>query len=1166
MVQDTSPSSEMYLSKSKNGVCGGWGMELADTGDDDVNYADLRECTVLWAVNVPGESPWCSTELDGPEDQQERQEYSAAIRSHEITLAHKFPHPTDPHVGVQVKIYDSNFGSEALKSTDLVTFVGILTTESSVSLTYAPSDRLTARVRSSSSSVDIDSTAEVPTLHVLFIRSHPHSLISRPYPCVLQEPPALYTAQLRDDLLTWIAEEALDGDRDAAEWVLLACIARVQSRNPSLLPPSLTITHFPQPPPIPSTIITPREPIPTLSLLLQYLIPLTRTLPLSLNILNKKLLAPESKDEDLHAGALQLPQGTFLLVTESGIKEGKLTEQGYRNIHTLQEVISTQTLAYVFPFSQFSFQTDMSCVVLSEGSKSAFFKTDLSYPIRTTPAGRASLYKLEDDVVLPPPARLAAFRDFVVGARSGKVQVDEATSEYIQRDFVRDRQQDKSITSDDLIRRMTVAKLYALSLHESTLTIERPSLASAWEPFYSSSPSFSAHSTTSIVSLQGKTALPGHPKTLRDLSHVTEVLMLPSSFGAIQLGETFTSCLSVNNEASVDVESVTLTVEVQTASTKATVAEFGGPDFRLAVGESLEKVVGHEIKELGQHALACTISYRLPSGIRAPVAPAADSNDPNLYVFRKFYKFAVTNPLSVKTKVHVPRAPSATFSRVEREKVFLEIHVQNLTQDAMWLERMRLECADGWKADDANLMNDEDASESVFSGSMGLMQPHDMRQYIYILSPVNLALFPTAHQPGSVVPLGRLDITWKSSFGEPGRLLTSMLSRRIPLIQAPPQLHPPASASKQLASAIPLHLQRASSVAATPPRPRSPQLPQRPLSPPANATGPAPYRPGSPFRNRTSMPPLNLQPLSVPSSPNPAIRRQDDVDVDLVIRNIPRADIKVESSFVVDFTLNVLALVPIAQPSEIQSTRLLSLVIQHVQRRRQDSSSAVAAEHKEGPLSPRLPSSGFSSPSPYETPHRADFQDFLARRLLVASPRRLNADDESSHTELDGGRDTPAPADVGGNSGTIALPPPFIESEEEKQAPSPSVVYLGSSAVFLPQLRLTPSADSVSSAARGHLPAHDRNISTSTVGSDADSELDNAIGNPVAKVVVSKDFQLSYLPLRHGFATFGGLRVVLVEDRLVDDSNSEAVGTRCFTAETRALKEWGVVGEVWVPS
>lgn len=108
--------------------------------------------------------------------------------------------------------------------------------------------------------------------------------------------------------------------------------------------------------------------------------------------------------------------------------------------------------------------------------------------------------------------------------------------------------------------------------------------------------------------------------------------------------------------------------------------------------------------------------------------------------------------------------------------MFLEIHIQNLTQDAMWLERMHLECAEGWQAQDVNMMDGEDdiGKESIFAGPMALMQPQDMRQYIYILSPTQLAVFPVSHQPGSIVPLGRLDISWRSSFGEPGRLLTSV--------------------------------------------------------------------------------------------------------------------------------------------------------------------------------------------------------------------------------------------------------------------------------------------------------------------------------------------------------------------------------------------------------
>ena len=127
--------------------------------------------------------------------------------------------------------------------------------------------------------------------------------------------------------------------------------------------------------------------------------------------------------------------------------------------------------------------------------------------------------------------------------------------------------------------------------------------------------------------------------------------------------------------------------------------------------------------------------------------------------------------------MHVPRSPTALLSQTEREKVFLEVHIQNLTPDALWLERMRFESADGWDGQDANLStgaSEISDSATIFSGSMALLQPQDTRQYVYTLSPRLIPSYPVVHPPGSTLPLGRLDISWRSSFGEPGRLLTSV--------------------------------------------------------------------------------------------------------------------------------------------------------------------------------------------------------------------------------------------------------------------------------------------------------------------------------------------------------------------------------------------------------
>lgn len=81
---------------------------------------------------------------------------------------------------------------------------------------------------------------------------------------------------------------------------------------------------------------------------------------------------------------------------------------------------------------------------------------------------------------------------------------------------------------------------------------------------------------------------------------------------------------------------------MQTVTSKVPLAELGGWNYTLLVGETLENVVHHEIKELGQHVLACTVTYRLPPNARHAPGPAEDVSDPTLQTFRKFYKFAVS--------------------------------------------------------------------------------------------------------------------------------------------------------------------------------------------------------------------------------------------------------------------------------------------------------------------------------------------------------------------------------------------------------------------------------------------------------------------------------------------------------------------------------------------
>jgi hypothetical protein len=135
----------------------------------------------------------------------------------------------------------------------------------------------------------------------------------------------------------------------------------------------------------------------------------------------------------------------------------------------------------------------------------------------------------------------------------------------------------------------------------------------------------------------------------------------------------------------------------------------------------------------------------------------------------------------VKTKVHAPKASFAQMSFQEREKVFLEVHIQNLTATPLWFEKIELLPEVGLIAQDAHQVAfkrvssaNEENDVALLSGPNSILQPKDIRQYLYILSPSNLRLFPPEHPPGTSIPLGRLDISWRSFFGEPGRLVTSV--------------------------------------------------------------------------------------------------------------------------------------------------------------------------------------------------------------------------------------------------------------------------------------------------------------------------------------------------------------------------------------------------------
>lgn len=162
-----------------------------------------------------------------------------------------------------------------------------------------------------------------------------------------------------------------------------------ESRDPPIYPLHIALSNFPVPP---ADIRSPRDA--TLCHSLRLIVPRYAYHSLDLDSVNKASFVPESKNEDLHAGVLQVPDSTVLLMTEFGINEGRVGEKGMfvapslsssckvlliicvgmENIQALHDIISSQVLLYKFPFSHFSFPTNITLMTCTDGKRSLFLK------------------------------------------------------------------------------------------------------------------------------------------------------------------------------------------------------------------------------------------------------------------------------------------------------------------------------------------------------------------------------------------------------------------------------------------------------------------------------------------------------------------------------------------------------------------------------------------------------------------------------------------------------------------------------------------------------------------------------------------------------------------------------------------------------------------------
>ncbi|OMO76477.1 hypothetical protein CCACVL1_15647 [Corchorus capsularis] len=266
-------------------------------------------------------------------------------------------------------------------------------------------------------------------------------------------------------------------------------------------------------------------------------------------------------------------------------------------------------------------------------------------------------------------------------------------------------------------------------------------------------PLLSSHASKAVDSSDltyGNRFLPNHPS---DAMGFSGLLVLPQSFGAIYLGETFCSYISINNSSNFEVRDVIIKAEIQTERQRILLLDTSkSPVETIRAGGRYDFIVEHDVKELGAHTLVCTALYNDGEGERKYLP--------------QFFKFIVANPLSVRTKV-----------RVVKETTYLEACIENHTKSTLYMDQVEFEPALHWsatvlKADDYHPA-DNSSSGEIFKSPVLIRSGGGICNYLYQLK-YSSGDSAQVKVEGSNI-LGKLQITWRTNLGEPGRLQTQQI-------------------------------------------------------------------------------------------------------------------------------------------------------------------------------------------------------------------------------------------------------------------------------------------------------------------------------------------------------------------------------------------------------
>lgn len=278
-----------------------------------------------------------------------------------------------------VKLYDGD--SEALKLCDSIEVIGVLCVNTDLA-TLA--DATTGQMADDWRDARHPSTSLVPRLHALAVRHLPfqHPLLpftadflseqrlSAAFQRQFSAPGAMLTA--RTAAIEQLSR-CLGGDAVSVEYFLMLLVARSFSKHGEKLLGSWSLN------------LSGAKGLDTAAIreAAGELVPRAVHLELTIKNLNEQKWRPR-KDfvaDRLVASQLQLAAGTLLMVDETKMSEGQLTNEGTKSLLSLQKLVQENKLACDFVSYDVSIPLEVPCVLLSE-RKSVVKDVDVLCPVR----------------------------------------------------------------------------------------------------------------------------------------------------------------------------------------------------------------------------------------------------------------------------------------------------------------------------------------------------------------------------------------------------------------------------------------------------------------------------------------------------------------------------------------------------------------------------------------------------------------------------------------------------------------------------------------------------------------------------------------------------------------------------------------------------------------